>query len=82
VGDTLIGTTPMQYRAHEGDPPVEFLFHATGYADERVRALPSPALRITAQLRELPAAKPEPAKHRKRPSTRADSTPMDIKFER
>jgi eukaryotic-like serine/threonine-protein kinase len=82
VGDTLVGNTPMQYRAHEGDPPVEFLFRAAGYADQRVRALPSPALRITAQLSELPAAKPESAKHRKRPSTKPDSTPSDIKFER
>lgn len=82
VGDALIGTTPMQYRAHEGDPPVEFLFRSAGYADERVRALPSPALRITAQLRELPAAKPEPAKHRRRPSTGPESTPSDIKLER
>jgi hypothetical protein len=82
VGDTLVGTTPMVYPAHEGDPPVELVFRARGFAEERMRALPSPALRITAQLRELPATRPDAAKPKRRASRRPADSPSDIKFQR
>jgi eukaryotic-like serine/threonine-protein kinase len=82
AGDTVIGTTPMVYRAREGDPPVELVFRASGFADERMRVLPAPFLRITAHLSELSAAKREVVKHRRRPSTSQEPSPSDIKLER
>ncbi len=84
VGDVVVGTTPVMYRAALRDEPLEFVFQSDGYEAERIKALPSAGLKLRARLEPTVAAEP-PAKsrhpRRSKPGKRA-ALPDDIKSER
>ena len=82
VGDVLVGTTPGSYRATAGSEAVEFVFRLDGFEPERIRALPTKGLTITAKFSApAPAKTSGPGKRRqaKPPPVRSSD---DIQTER
>jgi hypothetical protein len=82
VGDVLVGTTPTTYRTAASGEPLEFVFRMPGVPAERVRALPTKGLVVTATFADPTPAKPASATRRKRASATRAAPTMDIQTER
>lgn len=91
VGDVVVGTTPVMYKAALRDEPLEFVFQADGYEPERIKALPSAGLKLRARLETTPVAsepaaeatpKSAPARRPKLGKPGKHVLPDDIKSER
>lgn len=82
VGDVLLGRTPTRYESAPTSDPVEFVFRLPGFEPERIRALPSHGLSVSAKFATpIPARRPGHGKHR--PAHKPESAPSaDIQTER
>lgn len=60
VGDVLLGTTPARYDSAPAGQPVEFVFRLSGHETQRIRALPTQGLTVTAKF-STPTPTPVPA---------------------
>ncbi len=82
VEGALVGTTPASYKAAGTSAPVEFTFRLQGFEAERIRALPSRGLTVSAKFATpVPAVRRTSAK-RRRASKSAAEPPTDIQIER
>jgi hypothetical protein len=50
VGDVLVGTTPTTFKTARTNDPVEFTFRVQGFEAEKIRALPTQGLTISARF--------------------------------
>ena len=82
VGDVLVGTTPTKYKTESRGEPLEFTFRVAGFEPERIRAMPTPGLTISAKFATPVAAKRPVSAKRKRAMTPSDGPSTDIQTER
>jgi serine/threonine-protein kinase len=82
IGDVLIGATPTTYEAASAAESLEFIFRLEGFQPERIRALPTPGLKITANFPTPPPEKRPAGQKRKRSPNRQSAPSTDIQFER
>ena len=65
VGDVLVGTTPTTFKTAKTGDPVEFTFRVQGFEAEKIRALPTQGLTISAKFSTPVATKSSCRRFRK-----------------
>jgi hypothetical protein len=85
LGDVLVGVTPTRQRVRrvgDGNEPLEYVFRLEGYEPERIKALPTRGLTVTARFATPRVAKRSSLPKRK-PAKRIETEPStDIQTER
>jgi hypothetical protein len=77
-----IGSTPLKHSISPSAKPVEFVFSNKGFVTERLWAVPTPGLRLRAELERIPSIQ-TPTKRSNQVQQKASSRrETDIKFER
>jgi hypothetical protein len=85
VGDVLVGTTPTTFKTTRTNDPVEFTFRAQGFEAEKIRALPTQGLTISAKFSTPVVTKsssPTSSTRRKRAANAPGRASSDIQTER
>ncbi len=85
VGDVLVGTTPTTFKTAKTSDPVEFTFRAQGFEAEKIRALPTQGLTISAKFSTPVVTKsssPTGSARRKRATHAPGGPSSDIQTER
>jgi hypothetical protein len=85
VGDVLVGTTPTTFKTTRANDPVEFTFRVQGFEAEKIRALPTQGLTISAKFSTPVVTKsssPTSPARRKRAANAPVGASSDIQTER
>jgi len=81
VNDVMVGTTPGRYLAARPGEPVAFVFHLQGFAPERIRALPTAGLTVSARF-STPLTRQRPVSTKRKPERAPAHAATDIQTER
>jgi hypothetical protein len=82
VGDVLVGTTPTTFKTAKTGEPIEFTFRVHGFEAEKIRALPTQGLTISAKFSTPVPAKAASSAKRKRTANVPGGASSDIQIER
>jgi len=85
VGDVLVGTTPTKFKTARTNDPVEFTFRVQGFEAEKIRALPTQGLTISARFSTPVVTKASSSTkptRRKRTANAPGGSSGDIQIER